>query len=283
MTVRLEYTGERFIPGVTPSGWTRAHHLSRYMFASKFANGKRVLDIGSGAGYGTQMLAETAAFAAGCDISLESAKYARSVYGDTVDNVRFAQSNCLALPFADRTFDLVVSFEVIEHLEQQNQMVSEARRVLKPDGMFIVSTPERERYNAAGVANPFHAKELNRDEFYELLRRHFDSVEIYWQTLPFPLNELFEQSQRIAALERQMRILKTIIRQPWTLALRNRYTRKLATFLPNRGGNLFASNDASEPAGESNYRFPFPEHFVFESTESTDSKYMVALCRRNER
>src|SRR5215468_4689112 len=109
-----EFTGERVIPGQVDIDLLN-EHMARYTFAARLARGKRVLDAGCGAGYGSAELARWAQSVAGVDLSSEAVDFARENY--PLPNVRFEQGSCTALPYAAESFDLVVAFEVIEHLE----------------------------------------------------------------------------------------------------------------------------------------------------------------------
>ncbi len=166
-----EFTGERVIPGqVDDELWDE--HIARYAFAARFATGKRVLDLGCGVGYGTEDLARAAQFTVGLDLIPAT--------GDAL----FLQGSACDLPFRDRSFDLITAFEVIEHLQDWDRMLGEARRVLRPDGAFLVSTPNKKCYaesRAAVGPNPFHVHEFEFDEFEQALGRHFASVTIYLQ------------------------------------------------------------------------------------------------------
>jgi len=169
----IEFTGERVIPGqVDPDLW--AEHISRYAFASRFAPGARVLDIGCGAGYGTAELAGRARFAIGIDLAPEAIAHAKTAYSQA--NVSFLAASATGLPFRDGSFELVTAFEVIEHLDDWRTLLSEARRLLHSDGVFLVSTPNKEYYTASrGTAgpNPFHTHEFEFDEFRNVLGEFF--------------------------------------------------------------------------------------------------------------
>src|SRR5436305_10245703 len=150
-----EFTGERVIPGEVDIDLLN-EHMARYAFAARLARGKRVLDAGCGAGYGSAELAKTAASVAGIDIASEAVELARDSY--RLPNLAFEQASCDALPYPDSTFDLVVAFEVIEHLENWRGLLREARRVLAANGQFIVSTPNKLYYSESrggAGANPF--------------------------------------------------------------------------------------------------------------------------------
>jgi SAM-dependent methyltransferase len=168
---------ERIVPDETEPGIV-ALHLKRYEFARPYCVGKHVLDAGCGVGYGSAFLSHAARSVVGVDVSADAIDYARSRYGDR--NVEFAVGDLQQLDREDAEFDAIVAFEVIEHVPRPERLVAEARRVLKPDGVLVVSTPR------ADVAqhrpeNPFHEREFTPDEFERLLRASFGRVDVYGQ------------------------------------------------------------------------------------------------------
>lgn len=174
-----EFTGERVIPGhVDDDLWSE--HLARYAFAARFASGKRVLDLGCGTGYGTAELAKSAASAAGIDVSAEAIAYAREHYPGIAFSIAPAETTTLSAS----SFDLITAFELIEHLPDWRPLLAEARRLLAPGGMFLVSTPNREYYGRArGDAgpNPFHVHEFDYAEFRCALAEYFPHTRILMQ------------------------------------------------------------------------------------------------------
>jgi SAM-dependent methyltransferase len=168
---------ERIVPDETEPGIV-ALHLKRYEFARPHCVGKHVLDAGCGVGYGSAFLGESARSVVGVDVSGEAIDYARSRYGG--GNVEFAVGDLQQLERGDAEFDAVVAFEVIEHLPHPDRFVAEARRVLKPDGVLIVSTPRAEPGDDR-PENPFHEREFAPEEFEQLLRVSFGSVDVYGQ------------------------------------------------------------------------------------------------------
>jgi len=171
---------ERIIPDETSAGII-ALHLKRYAFALPWCEGREVLDVACGVGYGTAVLAKAAARVVGGDIDEASISYARERYGGT--NVEFAVLDAAALPFEDASFDAVCSFETIEHLHKPEALVDEASRVLRPTGAFLVSTPRAERTTHA-PDNPFHCLEYAREDFERVLGTRFESVDLYGERRP---------------------------------------------------------------------------------------------------
>jgi len=155
-------------------------HLARYAFAARLARGKHVLDAGCGSGYGSGELAKSAASVLGVDQSADAVVFARENY--RLPNLRFVQASVKSLPHPDASFDLVVAFEVIEHLEHWREFLLEVRRVLVPAGQFIVSTPNKLYYaetrERAGP-NPFHHHEFEFAEFRDELSAVFPQISLF--------------------------------------------------------------------------------------------------------
>jgi SAM-dependent methyltransferase len=176
-----EFTGERVIPGkVEVDLWNE--HFSRYAFAARYAAGRRVLDAGCGAGYGAAELSLAAASVLGIDSSEEAINYARQQYG--AGNLHFLVASAAQIPVRPQEFDLITAFELIEHLEDWRAFLCEMRRLLRPGGLFIVSTPNREYYaeSRAGCGpNPFHQHEFDATEFVDELRGVFPQVRLFLQ------------------------------------------------------------------------------------------------------
>lgn len=177
----LEFTGERVIPGlVEPDLWNE--HLARYLFAARLAGGKRVLDLACGTGYGAAELARSASHVFALDIAAEALNYARAHYQRP--NLHFAQADCRQAPLPDSSFDLIVAFELIEHLSDSASLLREARRLLAPSGQFVVSTPNRDYYEQTrqeSGPNPFHRREFAYDEFVTALREFFPYTALFVQ------------------------------------------------------------------------------------------------------
>ncbi|BDC51636.1 hypothetical protein F183_A39510 [Bryobacterales bacterium F-183] len=174
-----EFTGERVVPGqVDVDLWNE--HFSRYAYASRFAPGKRVLDLGCGTGYGTAELAKVAAAATGVDVAEDAVAYASEHYA----GVRYVCASATATGLNDASYDLITAFEVIEHLKDWKGLLAEAKRLLAPGGVFLVSTPNREYYaESRGTSgpNPFHEHEFEFAEFRDAVSEFFSPVEILLQ------------------------------------------------------------------------------------------------------
>lgn len=174
-----EFTGERVIPGEVDIDLFN-EHMARYAFAARLARGKRALDAGCGAGYGSAELARAAQSVVGIDNAADAIEFASANY--RAPNLTFEQASCGALPYADGGFDLIVAFEVIEHLPDWRQFLEEARRTLAPNGQFIVSTPNKLYYGESRGTegeNPFHVHEFEFAEFRDELRSVFPYVSLF--------------------------------------------------------------------------------------------------------
>jgi ubiquinone/menaquinone biosynthesis C-methylase UbiE len=174
----LDFTGERFVPDI--DGVIRLEHLHRYAFVRSLAEGQDVLDIACGEGYGSAMMSENAKSVIGVDIAADAVAYASQAY--VSENLTFLEGSATKIPVADSSVDVVVSFETIEHLEDHEAMLAEIKRVLRPDGILVISSPNKKIYSdETGYSNPYHLKELYTEEFVELVSRYFENVRHYAQ------------------------------------------------------------------------------------------------------
>jgi 2-polyprenyl-3-methyl-5-hydroxy-6-metoxy-1,4-benzoquinol methylase len=177
----VEFTGERVIPGqVNDDLWSE--HLARYAFARRYVHGKRVLDAGCGTGYGSAELAQSAAEVTGVDIAPDAIEYARANY--PIAGLEFVEASCTAVPFPADSFDVVVAFEVIEHLADYRAFLDECARMLTCEGLLMVSSPNKRYYTrtrAESGPNPFHEHEFEAAEFVHELERVFRNVRLLVQ------------------------------------------------------------------------------------------------------
>ena len=170
----LEATGERLMPEAYAGSLVLAEHLARYRLAARLAAGRNVLDAACGEGYGSAMLAAgDAASVVGIDIDEATVAHARATHG-----VDARQGDVSRLAFDDGAFDLVVSFETIEHVAEPDLALDEFRRVLSPGGVLVISTPNADEYLED---NPYHQRELTLAQFMEALDARFANVELRYQ------------------------------------------------------------------------------------------------------
>ena len=176
------FTGERFVPGIDDVKLSMEHY-QRYYSVLPLTEGKTVLDAACGEGYGTALLASASSHVTGIDISGEAVLRAKQNYSH-FDNIEFIEASIAKLPMADHSVDVIVSFETIEHVPEDIQwkFLDEIARVLKEDGILVMSTPNKEIYSdRPGYHNEFHVKEFYRDDFMEFLSTKFSQVTLYDQ------------------------------------------------------------------------------------------------------
>jgi len=178
--LKLENSGERFLP------WTEvddAHyeHVHRYFFASKFVKNKKVLDLACGEGYGVEIISKSAKSVIGIEIDKKTTMHAKKKY--RAKNIKFITSSITEIPIPGKhLFDVIVCFEAIEHIKEQKKILQEVKRLIKKNGLFIISTPNKKVYRYEEKnSNPFHEKELSISEFRNLLKSFFSNVQIYGQ------------------------------------------------------------------------------------------------------
>jgi len=185
---QLEVTGERYHPFLDPKIFgpeIHYEHLHRYYFASKFIKNKLVLDLGCGDGYGSHILSKSAKYVIGLDYDEHTINHARRKY--LKDNLKFILGSAIDIPIGkEKIFDIIICFEVLEHLREHNRFISEIRRLLKDQGILIISTPDKRLFRRKRQPNYkslYHKKELHFDEFKDLLKTKFKHVCIYGQRI----------------------------------------------------------------------------------------------------
>ncbi|MHC5539607.1 methyltransferase domain-containing protein [Singulisphaera rosea] len=194
----MKLSGERYFPRLTNpellpfEPFISYEHWHRYFYAVPFIAGKVVLDIASGEGYGSAFLSERAARVCGVDVSEEAVEHASEQYRR--DNLQFFHGSAEQIPIpGEHVFDVIVSFETIEHLDAdaQARFAAEVRRLLKPDGVFLLSTPNRITYNEGDThSNPYHLHEFTREEFLDYLRESFQHVHLLSQHV-YPMSYIW--------------------------------------------------------------------------------------------
>jgi SAM-dependent methyltransferase len=169
--VPFPFTGERLTTAV--AGEIESEHLHRYLYARELCRGKDVLDVACGEGYGSALLSQVARSVLGIDSAQGVIEHARRSY--TAANLRFSCGDARCIEAETASVDVVVSFETLEHLAEQDTFLKELRRVLRPEGVVMISTPDRDNY-INPEPNPYHLRELTRSEFASLLSRYFENV-----------------------------------------------------------------------------------------------------------
>lgn len=165
-TTPLTLTGERTLPGIAVENyWFRRHEVA-YSALLPFCRGATVIDAGCGEGYGADRIAAVAGTVVAVDYDPATIAHTARAY----PRVRAVRANLVALPFAAGTADVVASLQVIEHLWDQPAFLAECRRVLRPAGTLLLTTPNRLTFSPGNtVLNPFHVRELAPDELVELV------------------------------------------------------------------------------------------------------------------
>lgn len=180
----LTFIGERVIEGSTPERiWL--DHVARYKFAGRYVKDKSVLDISCGTGYGSRILYDAGATkVAGVDISTKAIDFAYAKY--KINELEFKVGDILNIDFPESCFDVITCFETIEHVKNQKKALSELKRVLKPKGLLIISSPNRRLTSPFSSFNeppnnPFHVVEYTTKEFCQLIGRYFEILGLYGQ------------------------------------------------------------------------------------------------------
>jgi ubiquinone/menaquinone biosynthesis C-methylase UbiE len=176
----LKSTGERVVPDEGANDEKYCGHLIFYDFAKKYVKSKSILDDGCGAGYGTSFLANALpSNAIGLDRSYDAISYANHKYKKP--RLSYIVSDGAKLPFNNELFEVVISTQVIEHIQKYREYLSEIVRVLKHSGILLIGTPNKQTFNPNGAPMPFHFKEFYSDEFKEFLLNFFENVETFGQ------------------------------------------------------------------------------------------------------
>lgn len=172
----IKNTGERMVPEFSRGTLEYGEHVVRYAGAAPIVKNKVVLDIASGSGYGTAMLAKTAKKVFGVDYNNEAIAYAKHMYG--AKNITFLQGSATDIPLKDNSVDVVVSFETIEHIEDYQQFMKEIKRVLTKKGLLILSTPNDKEFPEGAH---YHLHEFEQKELEQLVKKYFTSAKSYFQ------------------------------------------------------------------------------------------------------
>jgi ubiquinone/menaquinone biosynthesis C-methylase UbiE len=155
-------------------------HLHRYAIASELVENKTVLDIASGEGYGSYLMAKKAKNVVGVDIDFSTVKLAKKKY--IRNNLEYLEGSTSFIPLEDNSVDAVISFETIEHHDEHDKMMTEIKRVLKPDGFLLISSPDKEFYSdLPNTVNPYHIKELYSNDFINLINNYFKNNYLKYQ------------------------------------------------------------------------------------------------------
>lgn len=180
----MDFTGERLVLGKRGIELLEMEHLHRYNSVLNIVKDKIVLDIACGTGYGSALLAQNAKCVYGVDISQETIDYCNQNYNRA--NLTYIQGSISEIPLEDNSVDIIISFETIEHVNEELQKAfkKEINRVLKKDGLLIMSTPDKYVYSdIPEYKNEFHIKEFYKDEFKEYFVGSFKNIRFFNQGL----------------------------------------------------------------------------------------------------
>ena len=173
---QLADTGERMLPSAHKGKLLYGEHLVRYEALLPFVKDKRVLDLASGSGYGTQALSTVAKHVYGVDYDHDAIAYAQANYGSK--NIEYKQGDATKIPLPDNSIDVMVSLETIEHIEDYEAFLKEINRVLVDDGVAFISTPNDIE---SPEGNHYHVHEFDFAEAQSALQKHFKNVTPYFQ------------------------------------------------------------------------------------------------------
>jgi SAM-dependent methyltransferase len=261
----MRFTGERVIPELPELRVTFLQSLAAYEHAEQYVSGKRVIDCGCGEGYGTALLAERATLAIGVDREPEVVAYAAGKYRAS-ERAAFVAASVDALPFADGSADVVVCFQVLEHLPDALAFLREVHRVLAPGGVLLLTTPNLLVTGAR--PNPHHVHDYTPDDLRTLLKRVFDDVE---------LRGVMAGDKVASYRAKNDRIVRTIMRLD-PLGLHRRIPTRLIEFAHIRVTRLIRGRlNAGDPdlvANLTTADFPISSDGIEEAID------LLAVCRR---
>jgi SAM-dependent methyltransferase len=234
-------------------------HAARYVFAAPYLAGRRVLDIACGTGYGLAFLGAQTRFTVGADLDFEAVRKARREITD--DRTTAIVSDGYLLPFADGSFDAITSFETLEHLEERSRFLGELRRVLAPQGLCIMSTPNANYTQPVNgrPKNPHHVFEYKPEELVVELNAHFPRVELLGQDLDshFVISPFWDDQVKLSKTPRNLITLVV-----W------RVLNKLPFSLRDRLSNGFWGHSF----------FPGEEDYKFDKETIQNARVLVAVC-----
>ena len=200
----MEFSGERYLPEMNIDSEISIFHRQRYESILSICAGKNVVDAACGEGYGSSFIAEKAACVIGIDISHEAIENAKGKYQK--ENLHYYEASVERIPVEDNWADVFVSYETIEHVTEdiQRKFLKEIRRILKKDGILIMSSPDKRNYSdIPQFHNEFHVHELYFEEFDALLKRYFPNRKYYYQGM-FCNSYIFGKEQGISGREKKL-------------------------------------------------------------------------------
>jgi SAM-dependent methyltransferase len=238
-----------------------AYHRSR-----EYVEGRRVLEIGCGEGIGASVLAEGAASVVAIDYSKEALRVARERYG--AGNIEFTRMKIPPIDFPDMSFDAAVCFQMIEHLAEPGELVAEVGRVLRGGGIALFATVNKDE---TITDNPYHIHEFSAKDFEELLKVHFDTVEMFGVFGDELFTRYWQNNRRWANTFMRVDVFNLSARLPRALKQRlfDAASRLMRARLKRRDPELCLGITH--------------ENFIFRPDEFTGCLDFFAVCRRTSK
>ncbi|MDD3080387.1 MAG: methyltransferase domain-containing protein [Paludibacter sp.] len=273
----MKNTGERHIIDevITDEAEFYNHlmHIATYQFAEKFIIGKRVLDYGCGSGYGSYSLSLLAEHVKAVDISHETIEFAKNKYKAT--NIEY----CLVSELNDEKFDVITSFQVIEHVTNNKEYINKLKSLLKPNGYLLISTPDKRNRLFNIIQRPwniYHLKEYSELSLKRLLLKQFNTVEILKIGSK---SELVTKEISRDKIQRNITLPCTLIIYPnfiriFLLKFQVKIYRLLKGF---RKVNL--SNNSMENSVKNDFEFKYTVSDIEFSNDLVLSTDLLAICK----
>lgn len=246
-------------------------HEAAYYKAAEFAKGKKVLDLGCNTGYGSNILSQTAKNVIGVDVSNQAVETAKKEFKNNI--VSFQQIDGERLPFDNNEFDIIVSFQVIEHIVDYSKYIGEIKRVLSPKGIVLFTTPNAliRLDHRMKPWYPFHVYEFNNIELESLLNNYYSNVCVFGLFAIEPLHSIELNRCNIARIQAK-KILRSRIKKMIPLSIQE-IIRKII--------NKVLSKPIIQIEQEFIEKYSYRDFFYLDDKFET-ALDLLALCSDNE-